>query len=147
MFWAIAPVGIASVGFQSAVVAGGLAFLLRLWPRPPFGALAIVVVTAVAPLAFLHDQARLVLAPIAGAVVAEGVAAFGRRRGWSSSTRLRMVATIVPAVMWAAVVVALVATGGVAWSAHLLGGALVVAATAGALVGLLVTLPAPAQDP
>ena len=65
------------------------------------------------------------------AVVAEGVAAFGRRRRWSSSTRLRVVATIVPAAMWVAVVVALAATGGVAWSAHLLGGALVVAASIG----------------
>jgi len=48
--------------------------------------------------------------------------------------------------MWVAVVVALAATGGVAWSAHLLGGALVVAASAGALVGLLTTLPSTAQD-
>jgi hypothetical protein len=146
LFWAIAPVGIASVGLQSAVVAGGLATLLRLWPRPPRGALAIVIMLAVAPLTLLHDQARLVLAPIVGAVLAETITGFGVRRGWSAAGRLRAVTTIAPAAMWVAVVVALAATGGVAWSAHLIGGALVVAASFGGLVGILTTLPSTAEE-
>ena len=81
------------------------------------------------------------LAPVAGAVVAEATCRFGIRRGWSASARLRAVAAIVPAAMWVGVVVALAVTGGVVWSA------LVVATTVGALVGVLVTLPAVPQDP
>jgi hypothetical protein len=145
-YWAIAPVGIASVGLQSALVAGGIAALLRLWPHPPVGSLTVVILLGVAPLTLLHDQARLVLAPVAGAAVAEVLLAIGVRRRWPSIVRLRVITAVAPPVMWAGVVVALAATSGLAWSAHLIGGAFVVAACAGGLVGVLATLPAPATD-
>lgn len=145
-FWAIAPLGIAAVGLQSALVAGALAATLRLWPRPPDGTLSIVVLVGVVPLVFLHEQGRLIVAPLAGAAVAELVAAVGFRRGWTTVTRIRAVTTISVAAMWTAAVVVLAATGGVAWSAHLVGGAFVVAAVAGALVGVVATLPSPADE-
>lgn len=145
-YWAIAPLGIAAVGLQSALVAGALAALLRTWPRPPAGSLAIVILIGVGPLVFLHDQARLIAAPVAGAAVVELLLAVGRRRGWSAATRLRAVAAASGATMWTAAVLALVATGGVVWSAHLIGGGLLVATMSGLLIGVLATLPAPATD-
>jgi len=145
-YWAIAPVGIASVGIQSAVVAGGIAVILRLWTQPPPGALAIVILLGVAPLTMLHDQIRLVLAPVIGAVAGELTLWFGERSRWSAARRLRAVTAIVPPAMWAGVVLALVLTGDVAWSAHLVGGAFVVAAAIGGLVGVLTTLPGAPVD-
>lgn len=142
-FWAIAPLGIAAVGLQSALLAGALAATLRLWPRPPPGALSLVILLGIGPLVFLHDQARLIIAPLAGAAVAEVVTAAGLRRGWSPATRIRVVTTTSMAAMWTAAVAVLAMTGGVAWSAHLLGGAFVVAAVAGTLVGVIATLPSP----
>ena len=99
------------------------------------------MLVGVGPLVFLHDQSRLIVAPLTGAAVAELGSWAGRRRGWGAPTRLRVVAATTAAATWAASVVALWLTGGVAWSAHLIGGGLVVAATAGLVVGVLATLP------
>jgi hypothetical protein len=107
--------------------------------------LSIVILVGVVPAIFLHEQARLIVAPLAGAAVAELVTATGLRRRWSPVTTIRLVTTTSVAAMWTAAVVALAATGGVAWSAHLIGGAFVVATAAGALAGVIATLPASAD--
>ena len=142
-FWPIAPLGIAAVGLQSVIVASGIVSVLRLWPGAPVGALAVVILVGVGPLTFLHDEVRLLVGPLAGGLAAELLAATGRARRWSDVRLVRTVAAVTPAAMWIGVVVALAATGAVAWSAHLLGGALVVAVSMGGLIGALATLPAP----
>jgi hypothetical protein len=138
--WSIAALGIASVALQAAILAGGLAALGRLWPLAPTGALAIVVIVSNGPLVFLHDEGRMLWAVLAAALVAE-IASAGLRGG-GAMVRLVGIGALTPAAAWAAEIAILAVSGEVRWSAHLLGGALVIAAICGGLVGLIAALPA-----
>jgi hypothetical protein len=142
--WSIAALGIASVALQAAILAGGLAAVGRLWPLAPTGALAILVIVSNGPLVFLHDEGRLLWAVLAAALVAEIASAGLRGRG--AMVRLVGVCAVTPAAAWAAELAILGVAGEVRWSAHLLGGALVIAAVCGGLVGLMATLPAGSES-
>jgi hypothetical protein len=138
-YWATAQLGIASVGLQAAILAGGLTVVLRAWPAPPAGALGLVVVLATAPLLPLHDQTRFLPVVLLAALAVEAARALvpPRHRAWTAA----IVGAVGPAVLWIGEVAILVGTGENRWSAHLLGGGLVVAVVSGGLVGWLAGLP------
>jgi hypothetical protein len=79
-------------------------------------------------------------AVLAAALVAE-IASAGLRGG-GAMVRLVGIGALTPAAAWAAEIAILAVSGEVRWSAHLLGGALVIAAICGGLVGLIAALPA-----
>ncbi len=129
--WAIPALGIAGVALQSAVLAGGAVALERLWPRPASGALAAVVIVSQAPLVILHDRSELLVTVLVAAAAVDVAASWLRSRLGRPS--IVAIAALVPFAVFGLELVQL--ADRIRWSAHLLGGWLVVSATVGALVG------------
>jgi hypothetical protein len=113
--------------------------LVSRWRDLPFGSLTLVVGGTMAGLTFLHDQAALVGAPVLGGFLAD-LALLVIRPG-ASRLRLQLFAFVAPALVMSVYFVVLWATGPVAWSAHLIGGTVMLAGGAGWALSLLVIVP------
>ncbi len=137
-YWSIPNLGIArrrrAVG---TVWPARLVTLHRVWPSPRPGAIALLVILAVAPLTILHDRGELAVTVVVAAAALDVVSGAIRRR-LGDDRGLVAIAALGPFVLFGLELVQL--GGAIRWSAHLLGGFLVVAAVTGALVGLVATL-------
>jgi hypothetical protein len=134
--WAVPNLGIAAVALQSAVLAGGVVALERLWPSSRPGALALVILGSQAPLTPLHDRAELLVVVVVAAAAVDIAATWLRHR--LGAAALLAIAALAPLTVYGLELVQL--ADRIRWSPHLLGGWLVVAAVAGALVGLIASL-------
>jgi hypothetical protein len=90
---------------------------------------------SLAGLTFLHDEGVLVGGPILGGFLADLLFIWLRPR--LSSWRFQVFAFLAPAALIAASFVVLWATGPIAWSAHLIGGTVVLAGGVGWGLSLL----------
>ena len=127
------------IGVASAVVTAGIVTLPMLllgsrWRLPP-GWLTLLFGASLAGLTFLHDGGLLVGAPILGGFLADLL--YIGLRPWSSGWRLQAFAFLAPAALLVAYFVVLWATGPIAWTAHLIGGTVVLAGGVGWGLSLL----------
>jgi hypothetical protein len=134
--WYGPNIGVASAIVQTGVLMTPILLLLRRWPDLPAGTLTLVVGGATAGLTFLHDQGELVGAPILAGFLADLVL-LAVRPGGPGAWRLPAVGFLLPVAVFVAYFVVLDATGPVAWSAHLIGGTIVLAGGTGFVLALL----------
>jgi hypothetical protein len=127
-----------NIGIAGAIVPVLLVFiplleLARRWPTLPAGTATVVAGGTLAGLTFLHDGQVIVGAPILGGVLVDVVllalppARFGR---WP-------LAGLGPAVLFVAYFLVVSRTGPVTWTAHLIGGTVLIAAVTGLALALL----------
>lgn len=140
--WYGPHIGVASAILPVAIIMAPTLILLARWPALPPGTLTLLVGGTLGGLTFLHDASELVGAPVLGGFLADLLLLVLRpgRGGW----RLQLFAVLVPVAILAAYFVVLRATGPVAWSAHLIGGSIVLAAGAGWVLALMVGVRTPA---
>lgn len=136
------------VGIAAAIVPVGIVMvptllLLARWRVLPPGTMTILVGGTMSGLTFLHDESVLVGAPVLGGLLAD-LALLALRPG-ASRWRFQLFAFVAPAAILASYFVVLWATGPVAWSAHLIGGTVVIAGGTGWALALLVAVP-PERD-
>jgi hypothetical protein len=127
-----------NIGVAGAIVATLIVFvplveLARRWPTQPAGVATLLATGTLAGLTFLHDGQVLLGAPILGGLLVDGLlialppARYGR---WP-------LAIVGPATLFGAYFLVLSRTGPVAWSAHLIGGTIAIAALTGVVLGWL----------
>ena len=138
--WFVPSLGFAALVMQTAITSAATLVMLRRWPKPVHGSLLVVFTLSGTGLAFLHDQPHLALVPIVGGAIAE-VAWWALRPTPEIPSRMRLFATLVPAVQAIAYLAVLAATDEVRWSAHLAGGLVAVAGLTGYIVSLVVFSP------
>jgi hypothetical protein len=136
LIWYGPNIGVASAIVQTGVLMTPILLLLRRWRELPAGTLTLVIGGATAGLTFLHDQGELVGAPILAGFLADLVL-LAVRPGAPGAWRLPAVGFLVPVAIFVAYFVVLDATGPVAWSAHLIGGTVVLAGGTGFALALL----------
>jgi hypothetical protein len=135
--WYGPNIGIAGAIVPTLVLFVPLLELARRWPALPPGTATLIIGGSMAGLTFLHDGQVLVGAPILGGfavdvlLIALPPGRFGR---WP-------LAIGGPALLFATDFLVVSRTGPVAWSAHLIGGTVLIAALTGAALGWL------ARDP
>jgi hypothetical protein len=134
-------IGVAAAVVTAGIVAVPMLLLIARWRTLPPGWLTLLFGVSIAGLTFLHDQGVLVGAPILGGFIADLLYLWLRPR--LSSWRLQAVALLAPAALIAASFLTLWATGPIAWSAHLIGGTIVLAGGVGWGLSLLLRAAAP----
>ena len=137
-------IGIAAILVQSAILGGGIV-VLRSLGRPRTGALALVVVGPALLAAGAGDTWLAVPAALAGAVVGELFVA--SRGGDVAPGRLGWLIGLVLAVLWSAYEAILAVVYGLTWSAHAIGGAVILGSVTGWLVGFVASIGAAAAVP
>jgi hypothetical protein len=131
--WYGPNIGIAGAIVPTLIVMVPLLELLRRWPILPAGTATLLVGGTMAGLTFLHDGQILVGAPILGGFLVDLVLLAAVRR-----TMARwLVAGLGPALVFAAYFVVVSRTGPVTWTAHLIGGTIVIAALTGLALAFL----------
>jgi hypothetical protein len=131
--WYGPNLGVAGAIVPVLIVFVPLLELARRWPTLPAGTATLIAGGTLAGLTFLHDGQVIVGAPILGGVLVDVVllalppVRFGR---WP-------LAGLGPAALFAAYFLVVSRTGPVAWSAHLIGGTIVIAAVTGVILGWL----------
>jgi hypothetical protein len=131
--WYGPNLGVAGAIVPTLLVFVPLVELARRWPRLPAGIATLTATIVLAGLTFLHDGEILVGAPALGGLLVDGLllavppARFGR---WP-------LAIAGPALVFSAYFLVVSRTGPVAWTAHLVGGTVLIAAVTGAVVGWL----------
>lgn len=125
-------IGIASILIQSVVLAGGLLTLRELGPIRT-GSIFLVVVGPAVAAAAIAGTWLAVPAAIVGASLGEAAVLW--RDGLVSRAAARWLVAVVLGGTWAAYMVVLALAYGLTWSAHAIGGAVVLGAAAGFLVG------------
>jgi hypothetical protein len=135
--------GVASMALYGTMLAVGVLLLALRW-RLPFGAIAVV---AGVPSAFLATQRgtygvlpAILLAAVVADLLAQRLSGDGDRP--YAPGALRLLATTVPALVTAGILATSAVVGELAWSVHLVTGAVVVAGAAGLLVSVLTAPPA-----
>ena len=128
------------IGGAAAVVTAGIVvvpmlLLVARWRSLPPGWLTLLFGASLAGLTFLHDEGQLVGAPILGGFLADLLYLWLRPgiSGW----RLQAFAFLAPAALLAASFAVLWATGPIEWSAHLIGGTVMLAGGVGWALSLL----------
>jgi GNAT superfamily N-acetyltransferase len=129
-------IGVASALVPAAILMVPTILLIDRWGRLPFGAVTLVFGGTLAGLTFLHDSSVLVGAPVLGGFVADVLLVL--IRPGASRARLQLFGFLAPAGLFASYFVVLWATGTVAWSAHLIGGTIVLAGGVGWVVAAIV---------
>ena len=128
-------IGVAAAVVTAGIVAVPMLLLIARWRTLPPGWLTLLFGASIAGLTFLHDEGVLVGAPILGGFVADLLYIWLRPR--LSSWRVGAFAFLAPAALIAASFLVLWATGPIAWSAHLIGGTVVLAGGVGWALSLL----------
>ncbi len=133
--WYGPHIGVASAVVTTGIVVVPMLLLDARWRRLPAGWLTLLFGASLAGLTFLHDEGRLVGAPILGGFLADLLFIWLRPEvsGW----RLQAFAFLAPSVLVAAAFAVLWATGPIAWSAHLIGGTIMLAGGVGWGLSLL----------
>lgn len=133
--WFGPHIGVASAVVTAGIVTLPMLLLVSRWRRLPPGWLTLLFGASLAGLTFLHDGGLLVGAPILGGFLADLL--YIGLRPWSSGWRLQAFAFLAPAALLAAYFAVLWATGPIAWSAHLIGGTIMLAGGVGWGLSLL----------
>jgi hypothetical protein len=139
--WYVPSIGFASLVIYVGVLTGATLLLLRRWPSPPVGALAVVIVASGIGLPFLHDRTELIVVPIVTALAAESLLAVLPRRFESELRRARVVSVVLPVAFATTQLVVLEIADTLRWTPHLSGGYVAIAGMTGVVVGLLVFPP------
>ena len=129
-------IGIAAIVIQSGILAGGVVALSWLGPIRPGSILLLFAGPAVLA-AGAADTWFALPAAVTAAVVAEILTAGGGGR--LAGSRLRWTVAIGLAVLWATYEAVLGAAYGLVWSAHAIGGAVLIGSVSGWLVAWLAT--------
>lgn len=140
-------VGFASILLTTLVLMGPTLTLLRRWRTPP-GSFAILF-TTVAGLASALEGFRLgitVFAAVVGGLAAD-LLARSLQPVRSTTTVLRVVGGVVPAVLWLAYFFTLAVFRSVGWSVEFWAGITCLSALAGLGLAVLMTLPATPGEP
>ena len=140
----VQSLGIAAILIQSALLSGVLLFMARRW-RLPAGAFALVIgLSSLAALA-LHDHYEFVPGVILTALLAELLyAALLPRPGGTLAAQphsFRLFATLVPALFYALYLVTVLVTQGLAWTADIAAGVVLLAGATGLLISFLLLPP------
>jgi hypothetical protein len=133
--WYGPHIGVASALVTAGIVVVPMLLLIARWRPLPPGWLTLLFGGSLAGLTFLHDESQLVGAPFLGGFLADLLYIWLRPGlfGW----RLHAFAFLAPAALLAASFAVLWATGPVAWSAHLIGGTIMLAGGVGWGLSLL----------
>ncbi len=149
--------GIAAILIQSALLIGVLLFVARRW-RLPAGALALVIVLSSLAALALQDHYELLPGVILTALLAEILYALMLRQQEGTLAarppRFRLFATLVPALFYALYLVTVLVTQGLAWTADIAAGVVLLAGATGLLISFLLlplgdrraAIPRPAPD-
>jgi hypothetical protein len=140
--WYGPNIGIAGAIVPTLIVTIPLLELLRRWPVLPAGSATLLVGATMAGLTFLHDGQVLIGAPILGGFLID-VVLLAVPRGPMGRW---LVGGLGPAVLFAAYFLVVAASGPVTWSAHLIGGTIVIAGVTGLALALLARQPRPPAD-
>jgi hypothetical protein len=133
--WYGPHIGVASAVVTAGIVVVPMLLLVARWRSLPGGWLTLLFGASLAGLTFLHDEGQLVGAPILGGFLADLLYLW--LRPGTSGWRLQAFAFLAPVALLAAYFAVLWATGPVAWSAHLIGGTIVLAGGVGWALTLL----------
>jgi hypothetical protein len=133
--WYGPHIGVASAVVTAGIVVVPMLLLVARWRSLPGGWLTLLFGASLAGLTFLHDEGQLVGAPILGGFLADLLYLW--LRPGTSGWRLQAFAFLAPVALLAAYFAVLWATGPVAWSAHLIGGTVVLAGGVGWALTLL----------
>ncbi len=131
--------GVSAVLIQAACLAGVLLLLLNRWTLP-VGAVAVVIAAPTAMIAFMRDTYDLVAVAVVVGLAAE-ILVRGLRPGGDRPWTLRLVAFVVPALLYLAYFGALRVGEGIGWPVHLWAGSAAIAGLAGLLLSFLVVGP------
>jgi hypothetical protein len=138
--------GVASILLQTAFATGLLLFALRRW-RLPFGSTALVLTLNAVLMGLMHNGIPATgPLPLVGVALLGGLAADALRLALPPAARwsYRTYAFVQPAILYALYFVALlVYGGGIGWSVHLVGGAVVLAGVVGWLLSYAFLAPEP----
>ncbi len=129
-------IGIAAAIVPAGIVSAAALLLVARWGSLPAGSMTLLVGGVLSGLTFLHDEASLVGAPVLGGFLAD-LALIVVRPGLSR-WRFQLFAFLLPALLFVAYFLVLWATGFVAWTAHLIGGTVVIAGGVGWALSILV---------
>jgi len=130
-------IGIASILIQSVVLAGGLLVLRELGPIRP-GSIWLVVVGPAVAAAAIANTWLAVPAAVVGASLGEAAAV--SRDGVVSSGAARWLIALTLGGTWAGYMAILGIVYGLTWSAHAIGGGIILGAAAGLLVAEVASL-------
>jgi hypothetical protein len=136
--------GIAGIILYGATVAGAVLLLALRW-RLPFGAATVVLGVSGGLMTTQRGTYALLPALLGAGLAVDGLLAW-RPPGRDDVAATRLTAAGAPGLTVAAYLAALELVHGLTWSVHLVTGAVVVAAAAGSLVGLLLAPPAAVTD-
>lgn len=130
--------GMASIAVQTALLMGGLLFLLRRW-EAPFGAAALVFTIAVGLPAAAHEQFRFIPVGLLGGLAADLML----RWPWPTERRRapRVLAFTTPVALFALYFLILGITEGLSWPPTLWLGAILEAGVIGLLLSYLAVPP------
>jgi len=140
--------GFAAILITTVILIGPTLMLLRRW-RTPSGSFTVLFGTVAMLMAAIHgfDLGVTVLAGLVGGFTADMLAA-ALQPTRSTTTVLRVVGGVVPAVTWLAYFAVLAVFQTVGWSVEFWAGITVMSALAGLGLGVLMTLPpTPADQP
>lgn len=127
--------GIASLLVQSALISGILLLIMRRGPLP-VGAITLILGVNAALMTVLRDNYWYVIPAVIAGVAGDATSYLMRRR--STVVRARVLASGVPALWYAAYLVAVAFTSdGLGWSIHVIAGAPFLAGIAGYLMSLI----------
>lgn len=130
--------GLSTVLITSITLAGALLVLVGRHERLPFGSLTALLGINTLAMSALHDQ----YAVLPGALIVGLLADVLARASWAHVSRItaaRMLATIVPALFAANLLVTLGLTGELTWSIHMWTGTLVLTPAVGWLMSYVAT--------
>jgi hypothetical protein len=135
--WYGPHIGVVSALVPTAIVLAPALLLVTRWGELPPGTMTLLIGGALAGLTFLHDEADLVGAPILGGFVAD-LLLIALRPG-AERWRLQVFGFLAGAGLLGSYFVVLWAVSDVAWSAHLIGGTVVLAGGTGWAIALLLS--------
>ncbi|HEV8545045.1 MAG TPA: hypothetical protein VGQ64_02025 [Candidatus Limnocylindrales bacterium] len=127
--WYGPNIGVAAAMLQTTIVMIPALLLIARWRTLPAGTMTVLIGGSTVGLTFLHDGHVLVGAPVLAGFLAD-VLLIGLRPG-DGPWRLQAFAFLAPAMLFGAYFAVLATTGPVAWSAHLIGGTLLLAGATG----------------
>ncbi|HEX6382324.1 MAG TPA: hypothetical protein VF180_13845 [Acidimicrobiia bacterium] len=140
-------IGIVSVLVTNLILMAPVLLILRRW-HPPFGSVTFLFTTVAAMMASQHqfEVGITILAAMAGGLAADVL--IGRLRPLTSRPAAdRLVAAIVPMVLWTTYFLLLDIQFGVTWVTELWGGTIVLASLSGLVLSLLMTPPVSGAEP
>ncbi|MBA2380712.1 MAG: hypothetical protein H0V73_01260, partial [Chloroflexi bacterium] len=149
--WYGPNIGIAGAIVPTVILMIPLLELLRRWPDLPAGTATLLSGGTMAGLTFLHDGQVLIGAPVLGGVLVDLAILALRSSPLPAAARpgarsgMWPIAALAPGLLFAAYFLVVSRTGPVTWTAHLIGGTIVLTAITGLALALLARHPKAAR--